>query len=48
MNKYYPNLFSPIKVGRLTLKNRIVASPISLFDLYETKEHRHTLNDLFF
>ncbi|MCQ2560741.1 MAG: FAD-dependent oxidoreductase [Clostridia bacterium] len=23
MNKYYPNLFSPIRVGRVTLKNRI-------------------------
>ena len=29
----YPNLFSPIKVGPLTLKNRIVSAPTSLADL---------------
>lgn len=28
MNKYYPNLFSPIKVGNVTLKNRVVMSPM--------------------
>jgi 2,4-dienoyl-CoA reductase-like NADH-dependent reductase (Old Yellow Enzyme family)/thioredoxin reductase len=27
--KKYPNLFSPIKIGNLTLKNRIIASPTS-------------------
>ena len=29
----YPNLFSPIKIGPLTLKNRIVSAPTSLADL---------------
>ena len=27
--KKYPHLFSPIKIGSLTLKNRIIASPTS-------------------
>lgn len=27
--KHYPNLFSPVKVGSLTLKNRIALAPIS-------------------
>ena len=26
MNKYYPNLFSPIYIGKTRLKNRIVMS----------------------
>ena len=26
-NKYFPNLFSPIKVGTKTIKNRIEAAP---------------------
>lgn len=26
MNKYFPNLFSPIKIGNVTLKNRVVMS----------------------
>lgn len=29
----YPNLFSPIKIGPLTLKNRIVAAPTSFAEL---------------
>jgi len=48
MNPNYPHLFSPVKVGNLTLKSRLLASPISLFDLGLTKEHRHTVNDFFF
>jgi 2,4-dienoyl-CoA reductase-like NADH-dependent reductase (Old Yellow Enzyme family) len=32
MNKY-PNLFSPIKIGCLTLKNRIMSAPTSLAEL---------------
>jgi 2,4-dienoyl-CoA reductase-like NADH-dependent reductase (Old Yellow Enzyme family)/thioredoxin reductase len=28
MDKYYPHVFSPIKVGKLTLKNRIQFSPM--------------------
>lgn len=31
--KKYPNLFSPIKIGPLTLKNRIVSAPTSLAEL---------------
>ena len=27
MNKYYPKLFSPIKVGKITFKNRIFSAP---------------------
>ena len=48
MNQFYPHLFSPIQVGSLTLKSRLIASPISLFDLELTKEHRHTISDFFF
>ena len=48
MNQYFPHLFSPIKVGSLTLKSRLIASPISLFDLERAKEHRHTISDFFF
>lgn len=48
MDKNYPHLFSPIKVGKLTLKSRLIASPISLFDLESAEEHRHTISDLFF
>ena len=28
MNEKFPNLFSPIKVGTHTYKNRIIAAPI--------------------
>ena len=31
----YPHLFSPLKVGPLTIKNRIEAAPVSLFNLTE-------------
>jgi len=44
----YSHLFSPIKVGNLTLKNRLISSPISLFDLERTPEHRRSFNDLGF
>ena len=41
--KKYPNLFSPIKLGNLTLKNRIFAAPTSQFNLspqsYLTREN---------
>ena len=46
MNEYYPSLFSAIRIGSLTLKNRIMASPISLFDLSTTPEHKHSLNEV--
>ena len=32
MNKY-PNLISPIKIGSLTLRNRIMSAPTSLANL---------------
>ena len=34
MNKY-PHLFSPIRIGRLTMKNRIFAAPASQPDLIQ-------------
>jgi len=41
--KKYPNLFSPFKLGNLTLKNRIIAAPTSLMNLspqgYLTREN---------
>lgn len=41
--KEYPNLFSPIKIGPFTLKNRIEASPMGVSDLtpegYLTREN---------
>jgi 2,4-dienoyl-CoA reductase-like NADH-dependent reductase (Old Yellow Enzyme family)/thioredoxin reductase len=33
MNDKYPNLFSPIKIGSLTFKNRIVSAPTSVAEL---------------
>ena len=33
MNRYYPHLFEPIKIGSLSLKNRIVASVSSQNDI---------------
>jgi len=33
MNSKYPNLFSPIKIGTLIFKNRIVSAPTSLAEL---------------
>lgn len=30
MNPYYPNLLSPIKIGNMTLKNRICVAPMNL------------------
>ncbi len=33
MNKYYPNLWSPVKIGGLTVKNRIEAAPVGMSDL---------------
>lgn len=30
MNPYYPNLLSPIKIGPVTLKNRICLAPMNL------------------
>ena len=35
IEKKYPHLFSPIKIGNLTLKNRIEAAPTSLEDFTE-------------
>ena len=32
-NRRYPNLFSSIKIGPLTFKNRIVSAPTSLAEL---------------
>jgi len=36
-NKFYPNLFSPLKVGGLTLKNRIQTGPMSMTELSPTE-----------
>ena len=33
MNCKYPNLFKPIRIGNVTLKNRIIAAPTGLMDL---------------
>lgn len=33
MKQKYPHLFSPIKVGSVTLKNRIIAAPTGMMDL---------------
>ena len=33
MNKYYPNLWSPVRIGNLTVKNRIEAAPVGMSDL---------------
>lgn len=33
MNQYYPNLWSPVKIGGLTVKNRIEAAPVGMSDL---------------
>ena len=30
MNKYYPHLFQPLQVGKLTLKNRIITAPMMI------------------
>jgi len=42
MNHKYPNLFSPIKVGPLVYKNRIISAPTSLADL---SPHGHLTRD---
>jgi len=36
MNPYYPNLLSPLKVGTVTLKNRIALAPMNLRELNHT------------
>lgn len=37
MNNNYPHLFAPLKVGKLTFKNRIIATPGAPgFDIPET------------
>lgn len=33
MNQYYPNLWSPIKIGSLTVRNRIESAPVGMSDL---------------
>ena len=35
--KHYPHLFSPIKIGPLTLKNRICVSPMTITGRGEEK-----------
>ena len=47
MNRY-PHLFEPLTIKGVTFKNRVMASPISLFDLHTSPEHRHSISDLFF
>lgn len=44
MNHKYKELFSPLTIRNITLKNRIEASPISLFDLACTPE-KHPSKD---
>lgn len=48
MEERYKLLFSPIKVGPLTFKNRLFASPISLFDLRPGKQYLPSAKDLAF
>lgn len=33
MNQYYPHLWSPIRIGSLTVKNRIESAPVGMSDL---------------
>lgn len=46
MEMKYPHLFSPLKIGNLTLRNRIICSPISLPEL--TAECFPTTEDIAF
>ncbi len=48
MTTHYKNLFSPLKVGPLTFKNRILASPISLFDVNLGTPNKSTAKDTLF
>ncbi|MBM6990351.1 MAG: FAD-dependent oxidoreductase [Mobilibacterium timonense] len=44
MNKYYPNLFSPIRINGVRFKNRIIAAPTGMMDL--TPDGRLTVFDV--
>ncbi len=48
MNQKYKTLFSPLTIRGITLKNRVEASPISLFDLELTPEHALSDDDIGF
>ncbi len=48
MENRFPHLFSPIRIGSITLKNRIMGSPISLFDLAAAPEHGSSPEDVLF
>lgn len=48
MNEKYKHLFSPLTIRNITLKNRIEASPVSLFDLATTPEHALSHDDIGF
>lgn len=39
MKKDYPNIFKPLRIRGKTLKNRIEAAPISVFDLEIGRAH---------
>lgn len=44
MKTNHPNLFKPLKIKNTIIKNRIEASPISVFDLATTPE-KHLSKD---
>lgn len=44
MNPYFPNLFEPIQIGNIRLKNRIIAAPTGMMDL--TPDGRLTPNNV--
>ena len=48
MNMKYKHLFTPLTIRGITLKNRIEAAPISLFDLATTPEKHPSKDDVGF
>ncbi|GAB1475464.1 FAD-dependent oxidoreductase [Bacillota bacterium] len=48
MNTKYKHLFSPLTIRGITLKNRIEAAPISVFDLSNTPERHLSERDMDF
>ena len=48
MKKDYPNIFKPLRIRGKTLKNRIEAAPISVFDLDTTPERHPSERDMQF
>lgn len=48
MKTKYKNLFSPLTIRGITIKNRIEAAPISVFDLARTKDQHPSDRDMAF